>query len=448
MKDLTKGNITSILLLFAIPIACSRICQLFYTIADTRIVGSALGDHALAAISASSTFYQLLLTFVTGMASGFAIVAARHFGAGDKAAFRQAAAGTFALGCLITLLLTVVSLLTLPFILKFLKISGSLLPDSTAYIRLVLLGLIFAAFYNLCAGVLYAIGDSVTPLLFLFVSAVINVGLDLLFVYHLDFGVRGAAWGTILSQAISSVTCFAYMWIRYPLLRLERQNFSLERKMILDLLQTGFSCGLMQSMIALGSLTLQTAINSFGSAIIVAHTAARRISEILMMPFVTLANACGTFVSQNLGAGEIQRIRTGIRRSIYLLWIWCGIVLLISYTLSPTLVQLITATHQQKVIQTAALYLRVNTIFYFLLPLIIVIRQSLQSLGDRIMPIISSGIECVGKIIIAFTLAAKIGYWGIILSEPIVWFVMVIPLLISLRRIPILKTSAHSKEIR
>ncbi len=441
MKDLTKGNITSILLLFAMPIALSRVCQLFYTIADTRIVGSALGDNALAAISASTTFYQMLLTFISGMANGFAIVAARHFGAGNQTSFRQAAAGTFFWGCIVTLGLTAASILSLPLTLRLLKISSSLLGDSTAYIRLILLGLIFGAFYNLCAGVLYAIGDSVTPLIFLIVSSVTNVGLDLLFVYQLHFGVQGAALGTVLAQALSSITCFAYMLIRYPLLRLNRKDFALDKKMTLDLLQTGCSCGLMQSMISLGSLTLQSAINSFGSAIIVAHTAARRISEILMMPFLTLASACGTFVSQNLGAGQIQRIRLGIRRSIYLLWGWCIIVLVISYTLSPRLVQLITATHQDTIIDTAALYLRFNTIFYFLLPLIIVIRQALQSLGDRIMPIISSGIECVGKIILAFTLAAKIGYWGVIVSEPVVWFFMVIPLLISLRRIPALKNT-------
>lgn len=439
MKDLTKGNIIKILLLFAIPIALGRLCQLFYSLADTRIVGSALGDHALAAISSSSNFYQLLLTFLTGLSSGFALVIARHFGTKDKMQFRHAVAGTFRLGCIISLGITCVSLIFLPFILRLLQIPSELVTDSTAYIRLVLMGLIFAAFYNLCSGVLYAIGDSLTPLLFLFVSTAGNVGLDLLFVFHMGFGVKGAALGTVLAQAFSAVSCLIYMLCRYPILRLHWSDFTFDSKMTLDLLKTGCSCGLMQSVISLGSLVLQSTINSLGDTFIVAHTAARRISEILMLPFLTFASACGTFVSQNLGAGQISRIKIGVRQSIYLLWGWCAMVLIISYTMSPILVKWITDTKQQEIIQTASLYLRINTLFYFLLPLIIVVRQVLQSLGDHIMPVLSSSIECLGKILIAFTLAAKFGYWGVIWAEPIVWFLMVIPLMISLFRLPILK---------
>ncbi len=165
-----------------------------------------------------------------------------------------------------------------------------------------------------------------------------------------------------------------------------------------------------------------------------AQTAARRISEILMMPFLALASAVGTFTSQNLGSGKLQRVRAGYQQSIVLLWIWCAVVLVISYTISPWLIRLITATQSQATVDAATLYLHVDTLFYFTLPLIIVSRQTLQSLGDQIIPVISSGIECVGKVVIAFTLARQIGYMGIILAEPIVWFLMVIPLLISLKK--------------
>lgn len=153
-----------------------------------------------------------------------------------------------------------------------------------------------------------------------------------------------------------------------------------------------------------------------------------------MMPFLALASAVGTFTSQNLGSGKLQRVRAGYQQSIMLLWVWCAVVLVISYMLSPWLIRLITATQSQTTVDAATLYLHVDTLFYFLLPLIIVSRQTLQSLGDQIMPVISSGIECVGKVVIAFTLARQIGYMGIILAEPIVWFLMVIPLLVSLKK--------------
>ncbi len=434
MRDLTQGNITSILLQFAVPIIFSRIFQLCYTLADTRIVGSALGDSSLAAISASSTFYQLLLTFITGLTSGFAIVIARHFGAHDEQPFRRSIAGTFRLGAGISIGLTVVSLLCLPIVLQILNINTTLLPESRLYIQIILFGLILSALYNLCACVLYAVGDSFTPLIFLIISTIGNVALDILFVMILPFGVAGAAIATLLAQGFSAVTCLIYMLIRYPNLRLHREDFAVDHVMTMTLLKTGVSCGLMQSMISLGSLTLQITINGLGEIYIVAQTAARRISEILMMPFLALASAVGTFTSQNMGAGKLHRARTGYRQSILLLWAWCAIVLLIAYTVSPWLIEWITATKSQATIQAATLYLHIDTLFYFTLPLIIVTRQTLQSLGDQVTPVISSGIECVGKIIIAFTLAQKIGYMGIILAEPIVWFVMVIPLLISLRK--------------
>jgi putative MATE family efflux protein len=434
MRDLTQGNITSILLRFAIPIVFSRVFQLCYSLADTRIIGGTLGDSSLAAIGASSTFYQLLLTFITGLTSGFAIVIARYFGAHDECHFRQAVAGTFRLGAVIGVGMTVLSLLSLPWMLQILNIEDALLPESRVYIQIVLLGLLLAALYNLCAGVLYGVGDSFTPLVFLIISTVGNIGLDILLVMVFPFGVAGAAVGTVLAQGFSAVGCLIYMLLRYPALRLQKADFAVDVAITADLLKTGFSCGLMQSMINLGSLTLQITINGLGETYIVAQTAARRISEILMMPFIALASAMGTFASQNLGSGKLQRIRAGYQQSILLLWVWCAVVLFISYTLSPWLVQLITATQSQETIDAATQYLRIDTLFYFTLPLIIVSRQTLQSLGDRIMPVISSGIECVGKVVIAFTLARQIGYMGIILAEPIVWFIMVIPLLISLKK--------------
>lgn len=434
MRDLTQGNIMSILLKFAVPIIFSRVFQLFYSLADTRIVGSALGDSSLAAISASSTFYQLLLTFITGLTSGFAIVIARYFGAHDEQPFRRAIAGTFRLGGYIGGGLTLLSLLSLPIMLQLLNIDTTLLQESQAYIQIVLLGLILSALYNLCACVLYAVGDSLTPLIFLIISTLGNIALDILFVIVLPFGVAGAAFGTIIAQGFSAVACLIYMLIRYPVLRLNKKDFIQDSAMTIELLKTGLSCGLMQSMISLGSLTLQIAINGLGEIYIVAQTAARRISEILMMPFLALASAVGTFTSQNLGSGKLHRVRAGYRQSIFLLWIWCVIVLFISYTLSPWLIKMITATKSLETIQAATLYLRIDTLFYFTLPLIIVSRQTLQSLGDQITPVVSSSIECIGKVVIAFTLAQQIGYLGIIWAEPIVWFIMVIPLLISLKK--------------
>lgn len=423
-----------ILLRFAVPIIFSRVFQLFYSVADTRIVGEALGDSALAAIGASGTFYQFLLTFITGLTSGFAIVVARHYGAKNETTFHHAVAGTFYLGALISVGLTITSLLLVSPMLHILNIHESMFLESGIYLRVMLYGLVLSALYNLCSGVLYGVGDSITPLIFLIISTLGNIVLDIIFVMVLPFGVAGAAWATVVAQGFAGFACFYYMLRKYPMLRLKKEDFQIDRAMTKDLLKTGVSCGLMQSMITLGSLTLQITINGLGEIYIVAQTAARRISEILMMPFLAMGSAVGTFISQNLGAGKPDRVRKGYGKSIIMLWVWCGIVLVISYTLSPKLIQLITATESEGIIEAATTYLHVDTLFYFMLPLILVSRQTLQALGDQLMPVISSGIECVGKMIIAFTLAKALGYWGIILAEPIIWFIMVIPLMIGLKK--------------
>ena len=197
----------------------------------------------------------------------------------------------------------------------------------------------------------------------------------------------------------------------------------------------------MISFINLGSLALQTAINTFGTNIIVAHTAARKITSIFMLPFSVLGTTLATFCGQNLGARKYSRIKTGIRDTLLLTLAWCAVVLLAAYTISPPLIRLITASGEKEVIDTATLYLKVNTVFYFIPATICLFRTSMQGFGDSKTPVFSSTLELVGKVAIAFLLAPAIGYMGIIISEPVVWFIMVIPLIINMVRNPIFRMS-------
>lgn len=440
MKDLTKGKILPLLLGFAVPIAVGNIFQLFYSLADTRIVGSFLGEEALAAVGATSSLNNMIIGFLLGMTNGFAIIVARYFGAKDHDNLKRAVAATFILGIGMAFIFTIVSVSFLRFILVGLQTPKNLLDLSVEYFRIILFGMTGAMLYNVCAGLFRAIGDSLTPLLFLIASTFVNIGLDLLFVCVFHLGVAGAAWATILSQYGSFACCFIYMRKRYDILLFGKKDCHLKRDMVKEMLSIGFSMGFMNSLINIGSVALQGAINSLQDTnYIVAHTAARKITEVFMLPFSVFGTTMATFCGQNLGAGKNDRIKQGLWRVIWITWAWCAGMIILAYTVAPVLVHLITDTTQVKVIATASLYLRMNTILYFIPAVICILRNAMQGIGDSITPVISSSLELLCKVLVAVFLTPYLGYWAIIWSEPISWVIMVIPLLIRIANNPVLK---------
>lgn len=434
MKDLTKGTPLKLILKFALPIMLGNIFQLFYSLADTRIVGSYLGKEALAAVGATSSLNNMIIGFLLGMTNGFAIISARSFGAGDHKHLKKAVAATFELGIITSCAFTVLSMLFLPQILKLLHTPTQLMPIAIRYFRIILLGMTAAMLYNICAGLLRAIGDTVTPLIFLIISAFLNVGLDLLFVRGFGMHVEGAALATVLSQILAFSASFCYLWKKYPILRFEKKNLRLTGDMVKELYATGLSMGFMSSLVNFGSVSLQSAINTFGDNIIVAHTAARKISELFMLPFSVFGMTMATYCGQNRGAGRIDRIRQGLWHSILVVWGWCLLVILTAYTLAPFMIRAVTASQEAEIIETAALYLRVNTPFYFICTVICLVRNCMQGIGDGVTPVISSTVELIGKVFVAFVLAGHLGYAAIMIAEPLTWFFMVIPLLVMIRK--------------
>ena len=445
MKDLTKGNPGKLMIQFAIPILIGNIFQLFYSLVDTRIVGSTLGTDALAAVGATSSVKKLVIVFLIGLTNGFAILAARDFGAQRYIELRKVVANILKLGLIISFILTLLSVSFLEPLLMVLNMPEDLMMEGMAYIKVILLGMTASMLYNVCASVLRAIGDTVTPLLFLIGSTIMNIGLDYLFILGFKMGVEGAAYATVIAQSIAAMLCFIYIWKRYPMLHIKKEDFKHDCMLSRALLTSGLSMGMMQSLVSLGTVTLQSAINQLGTHIIVAHTGARKVTEIFMLPFSVLGMTMATYCSQNLGAGKIERIKKGLKQVLLVAWGWCLIVTLASYTIAPTLIQLVTATQLQEVIETATLYLRIDTLFYFVPAMISILRNALQGLGDHIMPIVSSSIELVGKVLVVLFLTPVLGYMGIILAEPIVWVLMVIPLIVRIYTLPVLKEIKERK---
>lgn len=234
---------------------------------------------------------------------------------------------------------------------------------------------------------------------------------------------------------------------RYEMLRLAREDFrDADTAMVKNMLGSGLSMGFMSSLVNIGSLTLQTAINKLGQDIIVAHTAARKISEIFMTMFSVFGQTMATYCGQNLGAGRIDRVKKGIRLGIFYTCIWCTLSAVASYTIGRWLVYLVTGSTNEVVILNATNYLKFDTLFYYVTAVICVLRNAMQGLGDHITPLISSSLEMVGKIVIAATLVPMLGYTGVIVAEPLVWFIMVIPLVVQIFRMPVLREENRANQ--
>ena len=429
-KTLTEGTPWKQILLFSIPIFWGNIFQLLYSLVDTKIVGSTLGTEALAAVGSVSTLHTLMTGFLNGLTLGFSLITAMCFGADNMKRLRKSFAMTMELGVLTTAVLVVALMFVLQPLLHLLNVPEKQFTMSYAYISVLIVGLFATVLYNLCANTLRAIGDSLTPLLFLILATVSNIGLDYLFILEFHMGVQGAAYATVLAQLLSVVLCFVRIFRKFPILHLQKSDFRPEKELIVEMYKSGLSMGLMSCLVSIGTIMLQSAINTFGTTVIVAHTAARKVFEIMSLPMSVLGSAMATYCGQNYGAKRFDRIRQGIRASLLIAAIWSVAVFIICHTVEGALIRFVASTTDAEVIYWGSMYLKVDMSFIIVCGVIVILRNSMQGFGDRVIPVFSSCIELAGKIIFAFVFAPMFAYWGIIWAEPVVWIAMVIPLIV------------------
>ena len=439
--DLLHGPIFRNLLLFAIPIFISNLFQQLYNAADAMIVGNVLGDTSLAAVGACASIYELLVGFGLGIGNGLAIVTARAYGAQDPDKVKKTVAGSMVIGLVASALITIFGLLFLRPLLQALDTPPEILDEAYSYIIEIARFVVVMFAYNLCAALLRAVGNSVMPLVFLIFSSCLNVGLDYWFVAGLEMGVRGAAVATVLSQALSVALCIVYI-LRYAKhLVPSRRHFRLEKGLYRELITQGLSMGLMSSIVSAGSVILQYGINGLGTLVIAGHTAARKLFTFTDMPVIAMATAGSTFVSQNRGADKPDRIRKGMKQ-IWMFAFGTAIVMTVLMSLfSGVLVRLVSGSSAPVVLENGARYLVWNAPFYSVLGVLLATRYALQSLGQKVLPLISSGIELVGKILFMLFFIPRFGYNAVILCEPVIWCFMFAQLLWSYWNDPYIKAS-------
>ena len=443
--DLIHGPIFQSLVIFAIPLLISNIFQQLYNTMDTMIVGNVLGDASLAAIGACTSIYDLLVGFALGIGNGLAIVTARSFGSKDEKLLKKSVAGSIVIGIFVSLGVALIGIFGLKPLLTLLKTPVEIFDEAYRYIFVIVLFTIVMFAYNLCAGLMRAIGNSVMPLIFLIISSLLNIVLDLLFITQFHLGVMGAAIATVIAQGISVILCFIYMINKTKLLIPSKEDFKYDAPLYKELLGQGFSMGFMSCIVSAGSVILQYGINKLGYLIIAGHTAARKIYMFFNMPFMAMGMAISTFVSQNKGANQRDRIKKALRIAYLYDVIMAGIVTLVIFLVGADLVKMISGSSEAIVLNNGTMYLKVVGPFYAVLGVLMQTRFALQGIGQKLLPLISSVIEFLGKILFVVVFIPKFEYMAVIFCEPTIWCVMTLQLLYAFYTSPYIRGKEKSQ---
>ena len=441
MKDLTRGEPLKLIVLFAVPILLGNLFQQVYSLSDIMIIGKNLGNDSIAAVGATAPVVSLMINIINGLVTGFAIIVAKSFGAGDHDEMRRTIARMLTFSAVVTAVLIIAATVFTNPLLTLLDVEEDIFEEARSYLFIVALGLAVTLLYNFEAGILRAVGDTVVPLVILIISTILNIGLDLLLVCVFKAGVVGAAAATVAAQAISAVVCLVYLIKKRPMLLVKKKDFVFTAKTTGELLGSGLGMALMFSIVDIGSIVLQNGINGFGKDIITAHTAARKIFSLTIMPYSAVSATMVTYCSQNRGAGKFSRIRRGILYGLIIMAIWSTIALAVIYSAGGLLVGMIVSAdgeNSKAIIDTGVLYMRWAAPFYYALSALLGLRSALQGLGKSLVPIICSVIELLWKIVTVVVMiplfggdsgkAGKTieeigGYFGVVISEPIVWTV-------------------------
>lgn len=433
--DMTRGDPFRLVLQFSLPLFCSNMLQQVYNLTDTALAGHLLGSAALAEIGATAALYGLIMNFAFGMNNGLALTVSRCFGAGEREGIRRAVGWMVTLSAAVSLVLTTVSLLGRGALLQALQVPAEVWDGAAAYLTVILLGIPLTMLYNMEAALLRAVGNSVTPLLFLLFSSVLNVGLDAAFMGPLGMGVRGAAVATVLAQGISAVLGAVYLVRSYPELHFAPAHLKKSaRRAVMNMFWAGMSMGLMSAIYNLGSVALQSSINALGSVYITAQTAARRMAEMYFIPGGALGIGVATFSSQNLGAGRRSRIWQSVRAALKIYFVWWLFVLAFTFLLGEPVLRLITGSSDARIISNAMLYLKISVPIIPPMAVLVILRNMLQGIRHTVEPLLASALELIGKVIFAVWLVPVWGYRAVCFCEPTTWIICFVFILLAVWR--------------
>lgn len=423
--NLTQGGITGTLLRFTLPMMAGALLQQCYNIADTLIVGQFVGPEALAAVGSAYTLMVFLCSILLGLSLGSSTVFSQQYGRGSLSALRHSTWVSFVLILAITVVLNVAAFLALDPILRFLQVPAEVYPLMRDYLWIIFWGILFTFIYNFYAALLRAVGDSVTPLWFLSLSVVLNIGLDLFFILTLDWDIEGAAAATVIAQGAAALGIVIYTYRKRPELKIRSDEIYLDRATLKEITEFSTLTCVQQSVMNLGILMVQGLVNSFGTVVMAAFAAAVKIDAFAYMPVQEFGNAFSTFVAQNFGARKRQRIRRGIRQALLITCLFSLAVSLLIFLFAEPLMLIFVKPDEVEILRIGAQYLRIEGAFYALIGILFLLYGYYRSVRMPGMSVVLTVLSLGTRVALSYILASlpAVGVTGIWWSIPIGWFI-------------------------
>lgn len=420
-KDMTKGSPAGLIVSFALPLLAGMLFQHLYNFVDTMIVGRFLGVSALAGVGATGSINFLVLGFCMGLSAGFCIPVAQRFGAKEESRMRQFAANGVWLAAAFSVVMTIVTVVFCRDILTLMNTPEDCFEEAYAYIVVLFAGIPFIFMYNLLAGYLRSLGDSRTPLLFLVLSSLMNVILDLVFILVFHMGIMGAALATVISQTVSGVLCLIWIVRKVPILHISREEWRPRADRMATLCAYGVPMGMQYSITAVGTVILQVAVNSLGSLAVAAMTAAIKVMNFLACPFDALGTTMATYSAQNVGASRYDRLNRGVFTAAAMGCVYSLAAFAVAWLFGRNLTSLFVADGSTELIELARQFMLVEVSFYPLLTLVNVVRFSIQGMGFSGFAVIAGVLEMIARSLAAVFFVPALGFLGVCFASPLAW---------------------------
>lgn len=418
---MTSGSTMKLILGFAVPLLMGMLFQQVYSLVDTIIVGRFLGVSALAAVGATGSINFLIVGFCQGICNGFALPVAQRFGAKDYDGLRKYVGNSAVLSIIFGGAITLITVIACRPILELMQTPADIIDLSYHYIVVIFAGIPAIMLYNILSAYLRSLGDSITPVIFLVLSAGLNIGLDLLFIVTFHWGVFGAAFATVLSQAVSGILCLILIIKKFDLLHLKREDWKLDWGYSRYLLIMGLPMGLQYSITAIGSVILQASVNTLGSTAVASMTAGSKISMFVVCPFDALGSTMATFGGQNVGAGRLDRLGRGLRSAVILGAIYSALILVVLIFFGRDLILLFVSAKEAAVIAQAKQFLVTNAAFYLMLALVNIVRFLIQGMGFSGFAVFAGVFEMVARTLIGLVFVPIFGFTAACSANPLAW---------------------------
>lgn len=420
-KDMTEGSPMKLILGFSIPLLFGYLFQQFYNLVDTMIVGQFLGVDALAAVGSTGSINFLIIGFCNGVCSGFALPVAHRFGAKDYKSLRKLWANSIWISGIFAVVMTLATVILCRWILTVMQTPENIKEYAYQYILIIFIGIPATYLFNLTSGMIRTLGNSRAPLVVLMVSSVLNIAMDLIFILFFHLGVSGAALATVLSQVIAGIICVVYIKKRVTILHLQEDEWRPHKREFMELFNAGGPMGLQYSITAIGSVILQTAVNTLGSAAVASVTAASKISMFIVCPFDSMGATMATYGGQNAGGYKLDRLHKGLGSCVILGAVYSVIALGIIYFFGTSLLQLFVDAGEVGILNDAQKFLLINGIFYFPLALVNIVRFMIQGMGFGVFAILAGVLEMIARALIGIFFVPGFGFVAACFASPLAW---------------------------